>query len=87
MALLSKLIGSERWLKDERGNVGPLLAIMVVPIIGAFALAGETSTWYVNHRSQQNAADSAVVAGALKGSGYASEAQTGRSPPLPLLGN
>ena len=55
-----------RWLRQEHGNVGPLLAIMVVPIIGAFAIAGETASWHTHNRSQQNAADSAALAAALK---------------------
>lgn len=64
-----------RWGADERGNVGPLLALLVVPLIGAFAIVAETGSWATYHRSQQNAADSAVLAAALKGSsGYDTEA-------------
>lgn len=62
-ALLRRLA---RWVSDERGNIGPILALMVVPIVGAFAIGGETSSWYLYHRSQQNAADSAVIAAAMK---------------------
>jgi hypothetical protein len=63
-----------RWLADERGNIGPILALMMVPIIGAFAIGGETSSWYMLHRSQQNAADSSVMSYAIS-QGSASEAQ------------
>jgi hypothetical protein len=69
-----RLARFRRWLADECGNVGPLLAIMVVPIIGAFAIGGETSSWYMLHRSQQNAADSSVMSYAMS-QGSASEAQ------------
>lgn len=80
LALPSKLIGGKvvrflRWIADERGNVGPLLALMMVPIIGAFAIASETASWSNYHRAQQNAADSAAIAAALKGtSGWDKEA-------------
>lgn len=56
-----------KWLADERGNIGPILALMVVPIVGSFAIGGETASWYLYHRAQQNAADSAVVAAAIQG--------------------
>jgi Flp pilus assembly protein TadG len=63
-----------RWLADERGNVAPVMAILIVPIIGAFAIGGETSSWYMLHRSQQNAADSSVTSYAIS-KGSTSEAQ------------
>ncbi|HSV01843.1 MAG TPA: pilus assembly protein TadG-related protein, partial [Phenylobacterium sp.] len=63
-ALLRRLA---RWVSDERGNIGPILALMVVPIVGSFAIGGETASWYLYHRAQQNAADSAVVAAAIQG--------------------
>jgi len=56
-----------KWLADERGNIGPILALMVVPIVGSFAIGGESASWYLYHRAQQNAADSAVVAAAIQG--------------------
>jgi hypothetical protein len=55
-----------RWWANERGNVGPLLAIMAVPLIGAFAIATESGSWFTQERSQQNAADSGAIAAALK---------------------
>jgi hypothetical protein len=56
--------GLFRWLRDTRGAVSPLMALLVVPIVGALALAGESGGWYYTNRSAQNAADSAAVAAA-----------------------
>jgi hypothetical protein len=55
-----------RWIVEDGGNIGAILALMIVPIVGAFAIGGETSSWFMYHRSQQNAADSAVLAAAIK---------------------
>jgi Flp pilus assembly protein TadG len=53
--------------RREGGNVAPLIALLIVPIVGTLAIGGETSSWLMMHRSQQNAADSAVLAAALNG--------------------
>jgi hypothetical protein len=55
------------WLRAEHGNIAPLIALTVVPVVGAFAIASETGSWWTFQRAQQNAADSAVVAAAIKG--------------------
>jgi Flp pilus assembly protein TadG len=66
-----------RAIADRRGAVSPLMTLLLIPLMGVFAVGVETGTWYVFHRSQQNAADSSVIAAAEKGgSGYSSEAQT-----------
>jgi hypothetical protein len=56
-----------KWFRAERGNIAPLIAIMAVPIVGAFAIATETGSWWTYQRGQQNAADSAVIAAAIRG--------------------
>jgi hypothetical protein len=53
------------WLKGDRGNVTPIMALMMVPIVGAVGLALETSNWFNTHRSMQHAADSAALAAAI----------------------
>jgi hypothetical protein len=69
------LVRFVRRLADERGNIGPMLALMMVPIVGAFAIASEAASWTNYHRAQQNAADSAAIAAALRGtSGWDKEA-------------
>ena len=55
-----------KWFRAERGNIAPLIAIMAVPIVGAFAIATETGSWWTYQRAQQNAADSAVIAATIK---------------------
>ncbi len=49
---------------ERRGSIAPLAAFMIIPLIGAMALAGELSFWFMTNRSMQNAADSAAVAAA-----------------------
>jgi hypothetical protein len=53
-----------RFLRDRRGNVSIIVAIMIVPLIGMLAVAGEVSSWYTVNRNLQNAADSAAIAAA-----------------------
>ena len=50
--------------QGERGSVAPMLAFMLVPLIGSMALAGELSSWLLTNRGLQNAADSAAIAAA-----------------------
>ena len=54
-----------RWLGEERGNIAALLAILLVPIVGAMALATETGGWYLHQRAEQRAADAAVLAASI----------------------
>lgn len=56
-----------KWFRCERANVAPLIAIMAIPIVAAFGIAAETGSWWTLQRAQQNAADSAVIAAAIKG--------------------
>lgn len=54
----------QRFLRDRRGNIAPLVALLIVPLIGAMGVAAETSSWFMMQRSMQNAADSAAIAAA-----------------------
>jgi Flp pilus assembly protein TadG len=56
-----------RLFRREGGNVAPLMALLIVPIAGAFALVIETGDWYLTQRNLQNAADSAAIAAATTG--------------------
>jgi Flp pilus assembly protein TadG len=56
-----------RLLRDRRANVAPMLALILVPLIGTFGVAGEVSSWYLTDRSMQNAADSAAIAAGTNG--------------------
>jgi len=56
-----------RFLRDRRGNVSPIMALMLVPIIGSFGFAAEASRWFVAQRGAQNAADAAVIAAVRNG--------------------
>ena len=47
---------ARRFAGDRRGAVAPMLALMLVPLIGSMALAGELSSWLMINRSMQNAA-------------------------------
>jgi Flp pilus assembly protein TadG len=53
--------------RDDRGAVSPLFALALIPLIGAFGLAMESSNWYLQQRAMQNAADSAAIAAANNG--------------------
>lgn len=65
-----------RLLHRENGNVGPLGALLIVPLVGALSLAIEGGNWYLTQRSMQHAADSAALAAATNGDvGYAIEAR------------
>ena len=55
---------SRRFVRGERGSIAPLAAFLVIPLIGAMALAGELSSWFMTNRGLQNAADSAAIAAA-----------------------
>jgi len=68
-----------RMLKDPRGNVAAITALLMLPMLGGFALATEASGWYLINRVAQNAADSAALAAASNndyaagGTGYITE--------------
>lgn len=66
-----------RALRREDGNIGPLGALMIIPLVGALSLAIEGGNWYLTQRSMQHAADSAALAAATNGDvGYLTEAQS-----------
>jgi Flp pilus assembly protein TadG len=56
-----------RYLRDRRGNISTMVALLILPLVGVMGLATETGNWYLIHRSMQNAADSAVLAAAQNG--------------------
>jgi hypothetical protein len=43
------------------------MALLIVPIVGAFALGTEAADWYVNQRAVQNAVDASAIAAATNG--------------------
>ena len=51
-------------IRDRRGNVAAIAALLMIPVLGGFALATEASGWYLINRAAQNAADSAALAAA-----------------------
>lgn len=51
----------------ERGNVAALFGILLVPLVGAIAVGTEVAGWIVEHRAEQNGADSAAIAAAAEG--------------------
>jgi Flp pilus assembly protein TadG len=52
------------WIRGERGNVAGVMALMLVPVVGALGMGVEASNWYFLSRATQNAADSAAIAAA-----------------------
>ena len=71
---IARRLGSllRRWRGDERGNIAAILAILIVPIVGAMALATETGGWYLHQHAEQRAADAAVLAASIASEGGAS---------------
>ena len=54
-----------RFRRQRRGAVAPILALALIPILGAMGIGAEVSNWWLVQRSAQNAADSAVLAAAI----------------------
>src|ERR1700694_4033542 len=52
---------------DERGAVGVVMGVALVPLVGALGIGFEFSNWYWTARGMQNAADAAAVAAATNG--------------------
>ena len=74
-ALIRRL--SPRRLRDDRGAVAVMAAIMLVPIVIASAAVGiDSSNWYYLGIRLQTAADAAALAGAVYMPGDATTAQT-----------
>jgi Flp pilus assembly protein TadG len=69
-----------RFALDRRGNIAPLVALLIVPLVGLMGVATEGGGWFLIQRAAQNAADSAVIAAATNGSNggtdYATEAKS-----------
>jgi Flp pilus assembly protein TadG len=62
--------------QDESGVIAVLAALALTGLIGVVGLALDVGMWYRTSRALQNAADAAVVAAALNGTGsYQSEAK------------
>jgi Flp pilus assembly protein TadG len=62
--------------KDECGVIAVLTALALTGLIGVVGLAVDVGMWYRTERALQNAADAAVIAAALNGTGsYQSEAK------------
>ncbi len=59
---LLRLVG--RFARDQRGNVAAAVGILIIPLVGVLALAGEISGWYTVDRTLQNATDAAAIAAA-----------------------
>jgi hypothetical protein len=56
----------KRLLRDERGQVLPLVALAIVALFSMAGLAVDAGQWYHQQRLQQTAADSAAMAGAIE---------------------
>jgi Flp pilus assembly protein TadG len=52
---------------DRRGNVSVMFALLLIPLMGMFALGGEVASWMTTQRALQNAADSAAIAAGTSG--------------------
>jgi hypothetical protein len=48
--------------RNESGNIATVVALVLVPLGGMLAVAGEVSGWWAIQRSEQHAADSAAIA-------------------------
>lgn len=70
-----------RLLGDRRGGVSPLLALMIIPLVGMLGVATEASSWFLTQRSAQNAADSAAMAAASNGCEATAACHTGNLSP------
>lgn len=62
---------------SESGAVSPLMALLLIPLIGVIGLTTETASWQLFARSMQNAADTAALTAAANNNPatYASEAR------------
>jgi Flp pilus assembly protein TadG len=55
------------YFRREDGNFAAVMALLLVPLLGALSMAVETSNWFLISRATQNAADSAALAAANNG--------------------
>lgn len=56
-----------RFGRRDAGNVSAIMAVLIVPVVGAMGMATEASNWFLTARSAQNAADSAALAAGNNG--------------------
>jgi Flp pilus assembly protein TadG len=56
-----------RYLCGRRGAVAPILALSLIPILGAMGMGAEASNWWLTQRSLQHSADTAALAAAING--------------------
>jgi Flp pilus assembly protein TadG len=63
-------------LRDRRGGIAVMSALIAPVLIGSFGLGAEAASWYVGERHMQAAADSAAIAAATNdAASYLTEAQ------------
>src|SRR5258708_32840979 len=63
--VLSKYL--HRLREDQRGTVRVMMGFLIIPLVGALGIGFEVSSWYMNGRGMQNAADAAALAAATNG--------------------
>jgi Flp pilus assembly protein TadG len=68
-----------RMLRCSNGAIGPMAALMMIPVAGSIAYAVELGGWNYMQRSAQNAADSAALAAASVNSGAATTGSTSQN--------
>lgn len=56
-----------RLVRDRRGNIAAMTALLLIPLAGIMGMAVEGSGWLLIYRAEQNAADSAALAAATNG--------------------
>ncbi|WP_227000184.1 TadE/TadG family type IV pilus assembly protein [Phenylobacterium soli] len=66
-----------RLWRNRTGNVAPLFALMLVPLVAALGMAGEGSSWFMLQRSAQNVADQAALAAAVNACAPGASCATG----------
>jgi len=73
--MLTFLSNAPARLRDERGGVAVLFALMVPTLLLAFAIATDVGNWFVHRRHLQMQADAAALAGgALFGNCFSTDA-------------
>jgi Flp pilus assembly protein TadG len=77
-----KIACKANFIREDRGNIAPIFALLIVPLIGALGVATEVSSWYMTQGSMQNAADAAALAAAanVTSTGVVSKCATAGDP-------
>jgi len=60
----ARLACEVNFVRDRRGNIAPIFALLLIPIIAVLGVATEASGWYFTQGSLQNATDAAAMAAA-----------------------